>query len=93
MLVENYHQFPSSLNFGSSTQFFAPVRGQQSLDLFVVAAFLAFRASLRPLLHPGAGRYPAGLAPVWSKLTWLALGGDHEDPSRGGEQAIALGRL
>ena len=28
MLVENYHQFPSSLNFGSSTQFFAPVRGQ-----------------------------------------------------------------
>ena len=28
MLVENYHQFPSSLNFGSSTQFFAPARGQ-----------------------------------------------------------------
>ena len=27
------------------------------------------------------------------KLTWLALGGDHVDPSRGGEQAIALGRL
>ena len=28
LLVENYHQFPSSLNFGSSTQFFAPARGQ-----------------------------------------------------------------
>ena len=27
------------------------------------------------------------------KLTWLALGDDHADPSRGGEQATALGRL
>ena len=31
--------------------------------------------------------------PSSGKLTWLALGDDHEDPSRGGEQAIALGRL
>ena len=27
------------------------------------------------------------------KLTWLALGDDQADPSRGGEQATALGRL
>ena len=27
------------------------------------------------------------------KLTWLALGVDHAEPSRGGEQATALGRL
>ena len=27
------------------------------------------------------------------KLTWLALGDDHAAPSRGGEQATALGRL
>ena len=36
MLVENYHQFPSSLNFGSSTQFFAPVRGQSSNQCYTV---------------------------------------------------------
>ena len=28
-----------------------------------------------------------------NKLTWLALGDDQADPSRGGEQATALGRL
>ena len=30
LLVENYHQFPSALNFGSLPQFFAPFRGQQN---------------------------------------------------------------
>ena len=30
MLVENYHQFPSALNFGSLPQFFAPLRWQQT---------------------------------------------------------------
>ena len=30
MLVENYHQFPSALNFGSLPQFFAPFRGQHN---------------------------------------------------------------
>lgn len=33
MLVENYHQFPSALNFGSLPQFFAPSRGQQRRKL------------------------------------------------------------
>ena len=32
-------------------------------------------------------------SPFLFKLTWLALGVDHAEPSRGGEQATALGRL
>ena len=31
MLVENYHQFPSALNFGSLPQFFARFRAQQAI--------------------------------------------------------------
>ena len=48
---------------------------------------------VRPLPHCATGVRPPKRALPVGKLTWLALGDDHEDPSRGGEQAIALGRL
>jgi len=46
-----------------------------------------------PLSHATESAPRCALRHRAVKLTWLALGGDHVDPSRGGEQAIALGRL
>ena len=136
LLVENYHQFPSALNFGSLPQFFAPFRGQQQSIVGSNPTARTFRSRIFArrkivcilfhdpwrLLHQKRSSpvarsrasgvaallrkhfsEPAGLclytyrmtagAGFFLKLTWLALGDDHADPSRGGEQATALGRL
>ena len=53
-----------------------------------LAAYLTLAASARSSDSAGCAKTPA-----LSKLTWLALGSDQIDSSRGGEQAIALGRL
>ena len=47
----------------------------------------------RPLQQSAHDATSAGGLPFCNKLTWLALGDDQADPSRGGEQATALGRL
>ena len=36
LLVENYHQFPSALDFGSLPQFFARFRAQQTQIIYKV---------------------------------------------------------
>ena len=46
-----------------------------------------------PLLPPHLQVREEDYVAASFKLTWLALGVDHAEPSRGGEQATALGRL
>ena len=60
------------------------------LRLILLASFSsAPPASFITALSLRISTYPPSLL----KLTWLALGVDHAEPSRGGEQATALGRL
>ena len=111
LLVENYHQFPSALDFGSLPQFFARFRAQQTIISWEGgAARLVSRCVVRVSCFPFALLFFFALISArffhhtselmndtaflfLSKLTWLALGVDHAEPSRGGEQATALGRL
>ena len=60
MLVENYHQFPSALNFGSLPQFFAPLRRQQTFKILILASTMQGVSSRRCVTYPphAASRTP-----------------------------------